>query len=93
MVKIAFLFVIALVVIVFHYWACRRPPKYWYIGGIVPLAWVVLLAVCFFSGKINWTGDWKIILFPTLLVFLMWGEGYEAAKKKEIVKMKAKDME
>lgn len=93
MVKIAFLFVIALAVIAFHYWACRRPPKYWYMGGIVPLAWVILLAVCFFSGKINWTGDWKIVLFPTLLVLLMWGEGYEAAKKKEIVKMKAKDME
>ena len=83
MVKIAFLFVIALVVIVFHYWACRRPPKYWYMGGIVPVAWGILLAVCFFSGRINWTEDWKIVLFPTLLVFLMWGKATRLPRKKK----------
>ncbi|WP_367923895.1 hypothetical protein [uncultured Ruthenibacterium sp.] len=91
--KIAILLVIALVIIIFHYWACRRPPKYWYTGGIIPLAWLILLTVLFFNGMINWAEDWKIVCFPTLLVFLMWGEGYEWSKKKELAKMKAQDIE
>lgn len=91
--KVVISLMIAFVVIIFHYWACRRPPKYWYVGGIIPLVWVILLTVLFFNGMINWAEDWKTILFPTLIVLLMWGEGHEAAKKKEIAKMKAKDIE
>lgn len=85
--------VIALVVILFHYWASRRSPCYWYVGGIVPLAWGGLLAVLFRNGTINWTNDWKTVLFPTLIVFLMWAEGHQAARKKELAKMKAQDIE
>ena len=90
--KAAISLVIALVVIVFHYWACRRHPKYWYVGGIIPFAWIIFLAVLFFNGMINLAEDWKTILFPTVIVFLMWAEGHEVAKKKEIAKMKAKDI-
>ena len=30
---------LALVILLFHIWASRRSPRYWYLGGIVPLAW------------------------------------------------------
>lgn len=90
--KVAITFGIALGVFLFHYWACRRPPKYWYVGGIIPFVWVVLLAVLFSRGMIDWAQDWKVILFPTLIAFLMWIEGHETAKKKEIAQMKAKDI-
>lgn len=90
--KIAISLVIALIVILFHYWACRRPPKYWYAGGIVPLLWGILLAVLFLNGMVDPAKAWKIILFPTLIFLLMWGEGHEAARKKEIVKMQAQDI-
>lgn len=36
--RLAITLVVALAVLVFHYWASRRPPRYWYVGGIIPLA-------------------------------------------------------
>ncbi len=84
--------IVALVVIVLHVWLCHRSPKFWYLGGIIPLLWIGVLVFLFFNGKINFGEDWKMIIFPTLIFFLFWIQGYQAAKKKEISKMKAKDM-
>ena len=28
--------IIAIVVIILHVWLCRRSPKFWYLGGIIP---------------------------------------------------------
>ena len=84
--------IIAFVVIVLHVWLCHRSPKFWYLGGIFPLLWIGVLVFLFFNGKINFGEDWKIIIFPTLIFFLFWSQGHQAAKKKEIEKMKAKDM-
>lgn len=85
--------IIAILIILFHYWACRRSPKYWYVGGIVPLIWVGLLVVLFWTGTFHFAEDWKRTLFPTLIFLLMWAEGHEAAKKKEMAKMKATDLQ
>ena len=30
---------IAIAVIILHVWLCRRSPKFWYLGGIIPLLW------------------------------------------------------
>lgn len=49
--------IVALIVIVVHIWLCRRTPKFWYLGGIIPLLWIVLLAFLFFNGKINFSED------------------------------------
>ena len=84
--------IIAFVVIVLHVWLCHRSPKFWYLGGIIPLLWIGVLVFLFFNGKINFGEDWKIIIFPTLIFFLFWIQRHQAAKKKEIEKMKAKDM-
>ena len=84
--------IIAIIIIIFHVWLCRRSPKFWYLGGISPLLWIVLLVFLFFNGKINFGEDLKMIVFPTLIFILLWIEGQQAAKKKEIAKMKAKDM-
>ena len=85
--------IVALVVIVVHVWLCHRSPKFWYLGGIIPLLWVGTLVFLFFNGKLNFGEDWKMIIFPTLIFFLFWIQGYQAAKKKEISKMKAKDIQ
>ena len=85
-------FLIAVVVLILHVWLCRRSPKFWYLGGIVPLLWVGLLVFLFFNGKIHWGEDWEMIVFPTLLFIVFWIQGHLAAKKKEIAKMKAKDL-
>ena len=85
--------IVALVVIVVHVWLCHRSPKFWYLGGIIPLLWVGTLVFLFFNGKINFGEDWKMIIFPTLIFFLFWIQGHQAAKKKELLKMKAKDIQ
>ena len=85
--------IVALVVIVVHVWLCHRSPKFWYLGGIIPLLWVGILVFLFFNSKLNFGEDWKMIIFPTLIFFLFWIQGYQAAKKKEISKMKAKDIQ
>ena len=41
--------IIAIVVIILHVWLCRRSPKLWYLGGIIPLLWIVLLVFLFFN--------------------------------------------
>lgn len=84
--------IIAIVVIILHVWLCRRSPKLWYLGGIIPLLWIVLLVFLFFNEKISFGEDWKMIVFPTLIFFLFWIQGHQASKKKEIEKMKAKDI-
>ena len=84
--------IIAFVVIILHVWLCRRSPKLWCLGGIIPLLWIVLLVFLFFNEKISFGEDWKMIVFPTLIFFLFWIQGHQAAKKKEIAKMKAKDI-
>ena len=41
---------------------------------------------------IHWAEDWKVLLFPTLIFLLMWAEGHQAAKKRELEKMRAQDI-
>ena len=89
----AIIWVIAIIVLLFHVWACRRSPKFWYLGGILPLLWIGALVFLFFNGKINFAEDWKILVFPALIFILFWVEGQQAAKKKEMAKMKAKDIQ
>ena len=85
--------IVAFAVILVHVWLCHRSPKFWYCGGIIPLLWIGVLVFLFLNGKINFGEDWKMIIFPTLIFFLFWLQGYQVAKKKEIEKMKAKDIQ
>ena len=84
---------IAIAVLLLHIWLSRRSPKFWYLGGIIPLLWIALLVFLFVNGKLNWGEDWKMIVFPTLIFILLWIKGQQSARKKEIEKMKAKDIE
>ena len=78
-------FAIALVLMVAEYLLCTKLKNpLW--GGIISLAWLVLLAAAFSHGMVNWPQDWKIIVSPTLIFFFMWAEGHEAARKKRTCK-------
>ena len=85
-------FVIALLVILFHTWASRRSPRYWYLGGIVPLIWLGLVVFLWSRGQIDLPADLRILIVPTVLLLLIWLQGSQAAKKKELERMKAKDL-
>lgn len=85
--------IVALIVIVFHIWASRRSPRYWYVGGIIPLLWVGVLAFLFINGQIDFKEDLRVIVFPTLIFLLIWLEGHQSAKKKEMGKMKSQDID
>ena len=61
--------VIALAVIVLHVWLCHRSPKFWYLGGIIPLLWIGVLVFLFFNDKINFGEDWKNDYFPDTYLF------------------------
>lgn len=84
--------VLALAVTVFHFWASRRPPKYWYLGGIVPALWLAVLIFLLAKGAIRPAEDWKMLVFPTAILLLIWLAGHEAAKKKELERMRARDL-
>ncbi|KAJ49628.1 undecaprenyl pyrophosphate phosphatase UppP [Clostridium tetanomorphum] len=69
--------------------------KYWFLGGIIPLA---LLAVGIYGvvcGKIDSSllSIVKIIVFPIIISLLIWADGYAKTKKKELEKMYAKDID
>ena len=83
---------IALLVVVFHAWASRRSPRYWFLGGIVPLVWAGLLLFLWFQGQVHLPSDWRMVLFPSILLLLIWLQGNQAAKKREMDRMKAKDL-
>ena len=85
--------IVALAVIAVHMWLCHRSPKFWYLGGIIPLLWIGVLVFLFFNDKIDFGEDWKMVVFPTLIFFLVWAQGYLAERKKEFEKMKAKDIQ
>lgn len=87
-----FTFGIALLVLVFHIWASRRSPRYWFLGGIVPLIWFGLLAILWSKGQISLPADLRMLIFPTLIFLLIWLQGNLAAKKREMEQMKAKDL-
>ena len=44
---------VAIIVLAFHIWACYRRPRYWYLGGIVPAIWLILLAFLGLHGLIH----------------------------------------
>ena len=88
----AIVWIIALAVVIFHIWLCRRSPRYWCAGGIVPIIWFGLVIFLFANDKIDFMKDLKVLIFPTVILLLLWIEGHQAAKKKEINKMKAKDI-
>ena len=43
--------IIAFVVIVLHVWLYHRSPKFWYLGGIIPLLWIGVLVFLFSMAK------------------------------------------
>ena len=81
---------IAIAVIILHVWLCRRSPKFWYLGGIIPLLWTALLVFLFFSGKINWGEDWKMTVFPTLIFFPVLDSRTSGGKEKRNCKNESK---
>lgn len=84
--------IIAIAVTVFHFWASRRSPKYWFLGGIVPALWIGIVVFLFANDAIDLRNDWAILLFPTVILLLIWIVGHEAAKKRELHRRKAKDI-
>ena len=77
---------IAIAVIILHVWLCRRSPKFWYLGGIIPLLWTALLVFLFFSGKINWGEDWKMTVFPHLFFSCFGFKDIRWQRKKKLQK-------
>ncbi len=90
--KPIFVWGIAIMVTAFHFWASRRKPKYWYLGGIIPVLWIGTVVFLFTNNMISLKDDWQMLLFPTIILLLIWICGHETAKKKEIDHMKAKDI-
>lgn len=84
--------VIAAAVTVFHIWASRRRPKYWYLGAIVPALWIGLVVFLLANGQLDLGRDWKNVVFPTVILLLLWLDGHQAAKKKEMDRMKSRDL-
>ena len=76
----------------FHIWASRRSPQHWHLGGIVPLLWIGAVAVLGIGGMISLREDWKMLLFPTAILLLIWGAGQQAARKRELENMHARDL-
>ena len=59
--------VLAAAITLFHFWASRRKPKYWYLGGIVPALWLGALVFLFANGKIDLAEDWRMLVFHAAL--------------------------
>lgn len=84
--------VIAAAVTVFHIWASHRKPRYWYLGAIVPALWVGLVVFLAANGQLDLGEDWRNVVFPTVILLLLWLEGHQSAKKKEMEQMKSRDL-
>ena len=76
----------------FHFWASHKSTRRWYLGGIVPLIWAGTLAFLFARGSIVLGRDWAMLVFPMLLLLLIWAKGQHAARRRENNRMKARDI-
>lgn len=70
--RAAVLWLVIVAVTVFHVWASQRSEPFWYLGGIVPAAWLGLNLVRFALGGIDWGRDWAEVLPPTGVLLLLW---------------------
>ena len=84
--------VAVLALTLFHFWASNQSPRRWYLGGIVPLIWAGTLALLFARGSIALRQDWAMLVFPMLLLLLIWAKGQQAARRRENNRMKARDI-
>ena len=84
--------VVVIALTLFHFFASYRSPRFWYLGGIVPLLWVGTLAFLFAKGSIVLRQDWRMLVFPTLLFLLVWARGQQTARRRERRRMKARDL-
>ena len=82
----------AVAITAFHIWASRRSPKHWYVGGIVPALWLGILAFLGWRGSLSFPEDLRVVGFTTLILLLIWAQGHQAAKKRELEKMRAQDI-
>lgn len=83
---------VTVLTIVLHCWLSYRSPKYWYLGGIVPFLWVILLIAMIAFSAIRSFGDFFTMAIPLLIFLLIWLKGHLAAKKRELNQMKARDL-
>ena len=83
--------VVVIALTLFHFFASYRSPRFWYLGGIVPLIWAGTLAFLFARGSIALGQDWAMLVFPMLLL-LIWAKGQHAARRRENNRMKARDI-
>ena len=75
--------IIAAAVVLFHFWASRRSPKYWFLGGIVPLVWLILMGVFLARGELDLQTHGRTVLFPTVVLILVWIQGQQAARRRD----------
>ena len=75
--------IIAAAVVLFHFWASRRSPKYWFLGGIVPLVWLILMGVFLARGELDLQTHWRTVLFPPVVLILVWIQGQQAARRRD----------
>ena len=73
----------AAAITVFHIWASRRRPRYWYLGGIVPArGGPCRLDFLLANGMLRPAEDWKMLLFPTAILLLIWAGGPSGRQEK-----------
>lgn len=51
------------------------------------------MVVLFQHGLITLREDWGMLLFPTLILLLVWAVGQKAARKRESDRMRARDLD
>lgn len=72
---------VALVVIVLHVWLCHRSPKFWYLGGVLPLLWIGVLVVLFSRQNQFW-GRLENNYFPDTYLFPVLDSGTSSSQEK-----------
>lgn len=67
----------------FHCWSGRQNLKFWYLGLIVPLVWILAVIVFLIRGTYTLANDWRFLLIVTLSLPLIWSLGHYSARKAE----------
>ena len=81
---------IAIAVIILHVWLCRRSPKFWYLGGIIPLLWTALLVFFVFQRENQLGRGLENDCFPDTYFFPVLDSRTSGGKEKRNCKNESK---
>ena len=88
-----FLGTVAVTLIIYSVQKYLSTRKIWQLGAVVPLFSIAVMIILYFVMQVSQTANYIVVgAFLVTLEFLIWIDGRHQHRRKELMRMKAKDI-